>query len=741
MVHLPDLITDLALILGCAGAVTLLFKWIKQPVVLGYILVGLLVGPNLEHFPSIADTDSIKSWADIGVIFLLFALGLEFSFKKLLKIGGAATITGITELSLMMILGYSLGQYLNMSQMDSIFLGGIISISSTTIIFRAFEELDLKSRKFTGLVIGVLVIEDLVAIVLMVLLSTFAVTRSIAGTELFTSVFKLGLFLLVWFLMGIFLLPTFLRKTVKFLNAETLLIVSTALCFAMVVLAYQIGFSPALGAFAMGSLMSETTIAHRVEDLIKPIKDLFGAIFFVSVGMLIDPQVLIQYAWPVVLVTLAVIFGKTIFVSLGALLSGRTLRHAIQASTSMTQIGEFSFIIATLGLSLNVISDHLYPIAVGVSVITTFFTPFMMRLSDPMYQFINSKLPSSWISFLDRYSGTSQVIDAESKWKKLLRFYFLIILLNASIIVSIILMFDYFVFPYVMSSIRPEWVSKLITVLVGLIFMSPFLWALMAKKYGKTSTASLWLNRNYSKGPLVMLEVLRNVIAIVLIFIFVKSLFDWRIALLGIIVVSLIVVVVFKNKIQRFYSRLEDHFFKNLHEKETLMNEKTRSNLSPWDAHIFYYTINPHADFIGKSLEELQWREQYGVNVAYIERGNQVNFAPQRDMKLYPFDSIGVIGTDEQLKKFGEIMIPYEKNLLEEQVSADLQKIVVDELSPLKDLTIRESGIREKTDGLVVGIERKGHRILNPTSQTRLQYGDIIWIVGNSEKIQVVLER
>lgn len=736
MAHLPVLIKDLALILGAAGVITIFFKKLKQPVVLGYIIAGLLVGPNFKLFPTIGDVEGIKIWAEIGVVFLLFALGLEFSFKKLVKVGGSAAITGITELSFMMVLGYTMGQVLGWSNMDSMFLGGIIAISSTTIIFRAFDELGLKTKQFSSLVIGVLVIEDLVAILLMVLLSTVAVSQQFEGTQMFLSIGKLLFFLCLWFLMGIFLLPTFFKKVSRFLNSETLLVLSLALCLGMVVLADQVGFSAALGAFIMGSILAETTQAHKIEHLITSVKDLFGAIFFVSVGMLIDPQILVDYAIPVLILTLSVIFGKTIFVAGGALLAGRPLKQAVQAGTSMSQIGEFSFIIATLGVSLEVTSSYLYPIAVGVSVITTFTTPYMIKLAEPLYQFLLKVLPEKWITGLEKYSSSSQIIESESNWKRLLHFYIQIIILNGVIMIALSLLVAYFLEPFLQKSITDPLTAKIIAAFIGLIVMAPFIWALTVKKMSKSAYAALWLDRKYSHGPLVMLEIARNAIAVLLVGFMLRQLFSFWITVGGTLVAMLVIGVVFRQRLQKFYQRLEDRFLQNLHERELLEQNKTQSHLSPWDAHLTHYKISPHASFIGKTLEELQWRETYGINIAFIERGNHVMFAPARIEKIFPFDNIGVIGTDQQMLEFGKIVVPYVEDVDSEKELVELEKIVVDEHTRLKGLTIRESGIREKTKGLVVGIERKGERILNPSSFTQLEWDDIVWIVGNRKKIQ-----
>ena len=383
MSHLPTLIQDLALILAIAGVTTLLFKKLKQPVVLGYILAGILVGPNFSLLPSISDLEGVKVWADIGVIFLLFSLGLEFSFKKLMNIGGTAGVTGIFEIICMVALGYVTGKLMGWSSMDCIFLGGIIAISSTTIIIRSFDELGVKARKFAGVVLGVLVIEDLMAVLLMVLLSTLAVSRESAGMEMLYSVLKLAFFLFLWFLSGIFLIPGFLKWGRKIMNDETMLVISLGLCLLMVVAATYAGFSAPLGAFIMGSILAETPQAEKIEHLVQPVKNLFGAVFFVSVGLLIEPEMLMKYIGPVFILSFVVILGKTVNVTFGALLSGQPLKQSLQAGMSMAQIGEFSFIIATLGVSLQVTSDYLYPIAVGVSVITTFTTPYMIRLADP----------------------------------------------------------------------------------------------------------------------------------------------------------------------------------------------------------------------------------------------------------------------------------------------------------------------------------------------------------------------
>ncbi len=740
MHHLPNLITDLALILGAAGITTIIFRRLKQPVVLGYVLAGLIVGPNFKIFPTVSELEGIKIWAEIGVIFLLFALGLEFSFKKLAKVGASASITGIWELAVMMTLGFLTGTALGWPRMDSIFLGGIIAISSTTIIFRAFDEMGLKTRNFTSLVMGVLIVEDLVAILLLVLLSTLAVSQASAGTEMLFALLKLAFFLSLWFLLGIFLLPTILKKAAKWMSSEILLIGAIGLCLGMVVLADGVGFSAALGAFIMGSILSETIFGEKIEELIGSVKDLFGAIFFVSVGMLIDPALLLEYIGPVLLLTGIVIFGKLFNVTFGALIAGRPLKQAVQAGTSMTQIGEFSFIIATLGLSLKVTSDYLYPIAVGVSVITTFTTPLMIRMADPIHQFLENHLPQKWITGLNRYSAGSQTLRGESDWQIVFRAYAQLMLSNSVVIIALLLLSNYYLKPWFEMMFESRLLADVLVSLGSLGAMAPFIWAVMAKKIQRGAYKSLWLDSKYNRGPLVTLEIARNLLGIFFIGVLLSQFFSIWVTLGGTLLFTGVVLFFFKQRLDHFYHRIEDRFLSNLNDKEN--RKTTASVLTPWDAHLSRVVVSPVSPFLGETLEKLQLRERYGINIAFIERGNRLISAPTKDEKLYPHDEIGAIGTDLQLQRFTK-MIDGPEELLNPETEAiaeamSLEKLVVDEHTGLKGLSILNSAIREKTKGLVVGIERKGQRLLNPSSDTVFEWNDVIWLVGDRRKIQAL---
>jgi CPA2 family monovalent cation:H+ antiporter-2 len=741
MSHLPDLIRDLALILGIAGITTLLFKKLKQPVVLGYILAGLLVGPNFSLLPSVTDQEGIKIWADIGVIFLLFSLGLEFSFKKLVKVGGTAGITGIFEITCMIGLGYLTGRMMGWPEMDSIFLGGIIAISSTTIIIRAFDELGVKTKKFAEVVMGVLIIEDLVAVLLMVLLSTLAVSREFAGGEMLESALKLIFFLCLWFISGILLLPSLLKWARRFMNSETLLIISLGLCLLMVVLATYAGFSAPLGAFIMGSILAETTMAEKIEHVVQPVKNLFGAIFFVSVGLLIDVSLLMDNIVPVIVLTLAVIIGKTVFVTLGALISGQPLKVALQSGMSLSQIGEFSFIIASLGITLNVISEILSVIAVGVSVLATFATPYMIKLADPFYNWLYRRMPMKWKTAINQYSTGAQTIQAESDWKIVLRSYLVTMGGNAVVVIALVLLSEEFLMPAIYGGMERPLLSGIITFVITLFATAPFLWALAIRKMHYLAYRNLWLDKKYNHGPLVMLEVVRNVLLVVLVGFMVDRLFTTMVAMVAILPVIIIVLLVFSHRLNRFYSRLEKRFLSNLNEREHY-ESSGNSELSPWDAHIAYFTIPPESQMIGISLESLGWREKYGINIAYIERGTKTILAPARTDVLYPFDQIAVIGTDVQLEQFRAVVesvtTAQEDGLHQDEIT--LNKLIVDEHTGLKGKTIRTSGIREMTNGLVVGIERKGVRLLNPDSTTIFEWDDIVWVVGNRKMIDKLRE-
>jgi CPA2 family monovalent cation:H+ antiporter-2 len=736
MAHLPHLITDLALILAVAGLTTLFFRKINQPVVLGYILAGLLVGPHVSLVPTVVDSEAIQVWSEIGVVFLLFSLGLEFSFKKLVKVGFAASITALVQIALMGAIGYMTGRVLGWTLMNCIFLGAILSVSSTTIIVRAFDELGVRTKKFASLVFGVLIVQDLVAVLSLVLLSTFATTREISGYALLTQVLKLVFFLTLWFLAGIFFIPTFLKKSRKLLNDETMLIVSIALCLLMVLLAVEVGFSAALGAFIMGSILAETSQAERIEHLIKSVKNLFAAIFFVSVGMMIDPHILQEYAWVIVSITLIIIIGMSLTIILGALLAGQSLKHAVQAGLSLSQIGEFSFIIASLGVSLNVTQASLYPIAVSVSAITTFTTPFLIKNSTSVYVFIERMLPARWIKNLNTYSTSSQQLSGYSEWKELLRGYFISAVIHTVIIGALIFLSHRLVQPFATEFFENPRIGTIASIVITLLLMIPFIWALAIRRVKREAYGNLWLNRKINRGPLIALELSRIALAVLLVGVLINLYFSLSIAFIMAIVSMATATVVFNQKLQSFYDRLENRFLTNLHERE--MQKVFKHEITPWDAHLANFEVQAEFRHVGEPLHHLKLREKYGVNIALIERGQISIITPDRHERLYPGDKLSIIGTDDQLSMLKDFFETSTRKIEEAQVQDDeitLQNFTVTKYSKLYHLTIRNSGIREQGKALVVGLERNGQRLLNPESTVQFEEGDIIWIVGVREKL------
>lgn len=563
MSHLATLINDLALILICAGVMTLLFKKLKQPLVLGYVVAGFLASPHMPYTPSVMDTANIQTWADIGVIFLLFALGLEFSFKKIVKVGGAAIIAACTIIFCMILLGITVGTGFGWQRMDSIFLGGMIAMSSTTIIYKAFDDLGMRKKQFTGLVLSVLILEDILAIVLMVMLSTMAVRHNFEGSEMLESIGKLLFFLILWFVVGIYLIPELLKRCRKLMSEETLLIVSLGLCFGMVVMAARTGFSAAFGAFIMGSILAETVEAESIERLVKPVKDLFGAVFFVSVGMMVDPAMIVEYALPIIVITLAVIFGQSLFGTLGVLLAGQPLKTAMQCGFSLTQIGEFAFIIASLGVSLHVTSDFLYPIVVAVSVITTFLTPYMIRFAEPASNFVDTHLPVKWKNFLLHYSSGSQTMNHESLWKKLILALTRITIVYSIVSIAVVALAFRFLVPLFLEHIPGIW-GRLLAAVVIILFISPFLRAIMIKKNHSAEFVTLWNDSRGNRAPLVATIVIRILIAVSFVMFVISGLFKVSVGLLLGVAVLLVIMMILSRQLKKQSIMIERKFFQNL---------------------------------------------------------------------------------------------------------------------------------------------------------------------------------
>ena len=750
MAELAPMIQDLALMLVVAGVVTIIFKRLKQPLVLGYIMAGFLVSPHMPYTASVADRENVQLWADIGVMFLLFSLGLDFSFKKILKMGASPIISTITIIFSMSMLGIIVGHAFSWSQMDCIFLGGMLAMSSTTIIYKAFDDLGLRQQQFAGLVMSVLILEDILAIVMMVMLSAIASGNNPDGGQMLGSIMKIGFFLILWLVVGIFAIPLFLRQVRKLINSEVLLIVSLGLCCAMAVFSTKVGFSSAFGAFIMGSILAETIEAERIEKLVEPVKNLFGAIFFVSVGMLVDPQILVEYALPILALVVTILLGQAIFGSLSFMLGGESLKSAMRCGFSMAQIGEFSFIIASLGLSLGVISDFLYPVVVAVSVITTFLTPYMIRLATPAYSALEHRLPSRIIRALNHLSTSRPDTKEQSKWKRLLTQMSVYTIVYSILSSAVIAMMFTFVLPFtrrLLPGWELHWYANAITGLLTVICIAPFLRAMVMKKNHSEEWKALWAESNRNRLPLLFTILVRGLVAVSFIFYICNYLSRFSSAVMMTLGVIAIVLIVFSRTVKHRSILLERLFINNLRSRdiEAQVQGKKRplyeGRLLDRDIHIADFEVPFDSQWMGQTLKQLSLGHKYGVHVSSIMRGGHRLNIPDGDYIIFPGDRLQAIGSDEQLSNLGHAL---ETELLGEDYDVEsremkLRQLIIGADSPFVGKTLEESGIRSLYSCMVVGLEEGKENLSSVSPKRRFEEGDIIWVVGEQESLDALL--
>lgn len=743
MGELPHLVKDLALILVVAGIVTIVFKKLKQPLVLGYVVAGFLVSPHMPYIMSVADRADISTWGDIGVMFLLFSLGLDFSFKKILKMGASPIISTCSIVFCMMMLGIVTGHLFGWSRMDSIFLGGMLAMSSTTIIYKAFDDLGLRQQRFAGLVMSVLILEDILAIVMMVMLSAIANGSNPDGGQMIGSLMKIGFFLILWFVVGIFLIPLMLRSMRKFINNETLLIVALGLCCAMAVLSTKVGFSSAFGAFVMGSILAETIEAERIIKVVEPVKNLFGAVFFVSVGMLVDPAILVEYSWPIVTLVLVIIIGQVIFGSLSFLIGGQSLKSAMQCGFSMAQIGEFSFIIASLGLSLGVIGKFLYPVVVAVSVITTFLTPYMIRMATPAYGMLERRLPKKWIMAMNNLTLAKQTTQPEAKWRTLIKQMVRITVIYSILSgASIALMFTFFL-PFV-RQLLPHWWANAACGLFTLLFISPFLRAIMMKKNHSEEFKALWNSNPYNRLPLILTIIVRVAVASAFVFYICYYLTRFTNALMISIALAAVALMIISRSLKKRSIKMERLFMQNLRSREIVAEVMGRrrplyeGRLLDRDVHISDFTIPEDSLWAGKMLRELEFRNRYGVHISSILRGSQRINIPNGGTILFPGDNIQAIGSDDQLTAFSEALNTelHDKDPEIEKREMKLHQVVINRNGIFAGKTLRDSGIRDVYNCMVVGLEEGKENLSQMDPSHKLRHGEAIWIVGEQDDIE-----
>jgi len=676
---LAPLIQDLAIILGVASIVTILFQKVRQPIVLGYLVAGIIIGPYTPPHALVSDIPNIQILSELGIIFLMFSLGLEFSFHKLKRVGFSASITGTVEVIFMLLLGMATGKLIGWSFYDSLFLGAALSISSTTIIIKALEELNLKTKRFAEIVFGILIVEDLIAILLMVGLSTIVLTNDIFSSAIFLSAAKLILVIGGWFLIGYFLVPSSLRKIMGYASEETLTVVSIALCLMLVWVATYFHYSSALGAFIMGSILAETPFAHRIEQLVQPMRNIFAAVFFVSVGMLIDPKIIWEHFPLVLIICLVTVAGKLLTTGLGAFLTGQSISNSLRIGFSMAQIGEFSFIIAGLGLALKVTSSSLYPVIVAVSVITTFTTPYLIKLSGYFANQLDRNLSSKTKYWIEAYTGWVYRVTSYSDQSSLYGTAIIRFIINGIIIAIIFTLIQFWGLPALANFVETPWLSKTIAWTVAISLSSPFMWGMLTA-FRLRSTHRFFLGKSY----------------------------HW----------------------------LEKQFIKNLNNES--LQKKRYEELAPWDTHFVDVQVNRHSTLIGTTLSQQQLRQQFGINVVAIYRGTKVILSPKGEEVIQAFDKLILLGNDDQIEQFIHRFIKNdtENDDIDILNTFIMKTVEIAKYSLFIGKSIRESKIRERTQGLVVGIERRGSRLLNPDSTTLLEEGDVLFVVGEAVRLE-----
>ena len=745
MSEVPTLINDLALILIVASTVTLLFKKLKQPLVLGYIMAGFIVSPHMPYTMTVMDTVDIKTWADIGVMFLLFSLGLDFSFKKIIKMGITPVITTLTIIFAMMTLGIVVGHAFDWKRMDCIFLGGMLAMSSTTIIYKAFTDMGLRQQKFAQPVMSVLILEDILAIVMMVMLSAIASGNNPDGGEMIGSVVKIGFFLVLWFVVGIFAVPWFLRSTRKLINNETLLIVSLGLCCLMAVVSTKVGFSSAFGAFVMGSILAETIEAAKIEKLVAPVKDLFGAVFFVSVGMLVDPNIIVEYAVPIAVLVLTILLGQSIFGTFGFLIGGQSLKSAMRCGFSMAQIGEFSFIIASLGLSLHVTGEFLYPVVVAVSVITTFLTPYMIRLSVPSYNVLERHLPKTWVRALNNITLSHPSSAPKSNWHSLIAQMARITLIYSILSVATIALMLTFFLPFIRRMMPGmHWWANGICGVLTVMFIAPFLRAIVMKKNHSEEFRALWNDSRSNRMPLLVTILVRLIIASAFVFYICNYLTRFTNALMMTIAVAVVGIMILSRGLKKQSIKMERMFVQNLRSRDIeqqvlgLKKPLYEGHLLDRDIHISEIEIPENSTWSGLCLAELRLSNRFGIHVSSILRGHRRINIPGGDDIVFPGDKLQVIGSDSQLAATHAALAvdiePDDPDI--EKREMRLSQIIIDKHSPFVGKTLPETGLRSEFNCMVVGREEGKENLSMVGATYKMRLGDILWIVGEDKALR-----
>ena len=746
---MSPLITDLAYILVVASIVTIIFKRLKQPLVLGYIVAGFLAGPHMPYTPSVSSIEGIKEWGDLGVIFLMFTLGLEFSFKKIVRMGMKPILTAIMVMFCMIGVGGMVASLFGWSSMDSIFLGGMLSMSSTTIIYKAYDDLGLRNKPFAAGVLSVLIIEDILGILLMVMLSALAVSRTFQGTELIKSLLQLAFFLMLWFMVGIYLVPLILRKAKQYINKETLLVVSVGLCFFLAVSATKVGYSSAFGAFMMGSILAETLEAENIEKSVSSLRDLFGAVFFVSVGMMVEPSVLMQYWLPILVLTLAIVLGQMFFGSLSYFVTSGDVKIAVSSGFSMVQIGEFAFIIAGLGQELGVTSQFLYPVVVAVSIITTFCTPYIIRLAPKVSvrveKVFNPKIEerkkkSEEFASVLRSSLQKYQLPTVRPW----RHFIIDILYQTAAFLTITIalaMFSYAtLYPVCQHFLGHKYGTALFCA-IALLLMSPSIRAIVVRKNRNQNVRYLRSLGGINKLMIELAIFFKVFLGFAIIYNVVEFLsplwWVWNV-LLSLAALALMVV---SRGVKYVSIRMERTFKQNLRQREQQSSYSYGRKLRGKDLQIARVKIPAHSSWGGHSLAQLHFGKTDRVHIAAIIRsGHRINI-PGGSHRIYPGDELEVVAGKEavaalRVRSEQELEEPNERN--KDEHSLSIVSVSLSESSPLIGKTLQEADFRTKYHCMVVGVEDKNGHLGTIQAKRQFQQSDIVWVVGEEADLSML---
>lgn len=746
---MSPLITDLAYILVVASIVTIIFKRLKQPLVLGYIVAGFLAGPHMPYTPSVSSIEGIKEWGDLGVIFLMFTLGLEFSFKKIVRMGMKPILTAMMVMFCMIGVGGMVASLFGWSSMDSIFLGGMLSMSSTTIIYKAYDDLGLRNKPFAAGVLSVLIIEDILGILLMVMLSALAVSRTFQGTELIKSLLQLAFFLMLWFMVGIYLVPLILRKAKQYINKETLLVVSVGLCFFLAVSATEVGYSPAFGAFMMGSILAETLEAENIEKSVSSLRDLFGAVFFVSVGMMVEPSVLMQYWLPILVLTLAIVLGQMFFGSLSYFVTSGDVKIAVSSGFSMVQIGEFAFIIAGLGQELGVTSQFLYPVVVAVSIITTFCTPYIIRLAPKVSvrveKVFNPKIEerkkkSEEFASVLRSSLQKYQLPTVRPW----RHFIIDILYQTAAFLTITIalaMFSYAtLYPVCQHFLGHKYGTALFCA-IALLLMSPSIRAIVVRKNRNQNVRYLRSLGGINKLMIELAIFFKTFLGFAIIYNVVEFLsplwWVWNV-LLSLAALALMVV---SRGVKYVSIRMERTFKQNLRQREQQSSYSYGRKLRGKDLQIARVKIPAHSSWGGHSLAQLHFGKTDRVHIAAIIRsGHRINI-PGGSHRIYPGDELEVVAGREAIaalraRSEQELEEPNEHN--KDEHSLSIVSVSLSESSPLIGKTLQEADFRTKYHCMVVGVEDKNGHLGTIQAKRQFQQSDIVWVVGEEADLSML---